>query len=197
MEKIQELTDKLYREGVEKGTEDGNRLVEQAKRQADEIVTSARQQADEIVASARKQAEELDKNTRSELKLYAGQALNALKSEIVNVVSGVVTKKAASELTGNKDFMGRFMVALAKEWSAEGKVQISASDADTLTAYFKKNAKDLLDKGLKIKKVNGRDASFSIGPADGSYKVNFGEEEFEAYFKDFLRPKLNEMLFDK
>ena len=31
MEKIQELTDKLYREGVEKGNAEGMRLVEKAK----------------------------------------------------------------------------------------------------------------------------------------------------------------------
>ena len=28
-----------------------------------------------------------------------------------------------------------------------------------------------------------------------SYKVNFGEEEFMNYFKEFLRPQLVEMLF--
>ena len=44
-------------------------------------------------------------------------------------------------------------------------------------------------------KVNGKAAAFSVSPSDGSYKVNFGEEEFVAYFKDFLRPKLIEMLF--
>ena len=43
--------------------------------------------------------------------------------------------------------------------------------------------------------VNGMKALFSISPADGSYKVNFGEEEFENYFKEFLRPQLVKMLF--
>jgi V/A-type H+-transporting ATPase subunit E len=52
-----------------------------------------------------------------------------------------------------------------------------------------------LDKGVKIEQVNGQKALFSISPADGTYKVNFGEEEFENYFKGFLRPQLVEMLF--
>jgi V/A-type H+-transporting ATPase subunit E len=64
-----------------------------------------------------------------------------------------------------------------------------------LTKYFKAKAKELLDKGVQIEKVNGKPASFTIAPADGSYKVNFGEEEFIAYFKEFLRPQLVEMLF--
>ena len=195
MEKIQELTDKLYREGVEKGNAEGMRLVEKAKAEADKLVADARKEADEIVDKACKQAQELDANTKSELKLYAGQALNALKSEIVNVVSDKLVKDTVKELMGNKDFMGNFMVAVAKNWASGEDLVISASDADGLTAYFRAHAKDLLDKGVKIEKVNGKAAAFSVSPSDGSYKVNFGEEEFAAYFKDFLRPKLIEMLF--
>ena len=55
--------------------------------------------------------------------------------------------------------------------------------------------KAILDKGVTIEKVNGRTALFTIHPADGSYKVSFGKEEFEDYFKSFLRPQLVQMLF--
>lgn len=195
MEKIQELTDKLYREGVEKGNAEGQRLVEQAKAEAEKIVAEAQRQAEEIVAGARKEAQELEANTKSELKLYAGQALNALKSETVNVISDQLVKTAVGELSANKDFIGKFMVEVARNWSSDEPLVISAADAEGLTAYFKANAKDLLDKGVKIEKVNGKEAAFSIAPADGSYRVNFGEEEFTAYFKEFLRPQLIEMLF--
>ena len=50
-------------------------------------------------------------------------------------------------------------------------------------------------QGYKIEKVSGKKASFSIIPADGSYKVTFGEDEFIEFFKEFLRPQLVEMLF--
>ena len=72
---------------------------------------------------------------------------------------------------------------------------ISAPEADKLKAYFASHAKELLDKGLTINKINGKDVLFSVSPADGSYKINFGEEEFINYLKDFLRPQLIEMLF--
>ena len=72
---------------------------------------------------------------------------------------------------------------------------ISTADAEGLTKYFAAKAKDLLDKGVKIEQVNGIKTLFSVSPADGSYKVNFGEEEFMNYFKEFLRPQLVEMLF--
>ncbi|MCM1108741.1 MAG: hypothetical protein NC388_06760 [Clostridium sp.] len=195
MEKIQELTDKLYREGVEKGNAEGQRLVEEAKVQAAKIVADAKAQAEQIVADARKDAGNLAANTKSELKLYAGQALSALKTEVANVITANTVNDAVGKLMADKDFLGELMVVMTRNWASGDAPVISTADAEGLKAYFAAHAKDLLDKGVKIEKVNGKSTSFSISPADGSYKVNFGEPEFVAYFKEFLRPQLVEMLF--
>ena len=77
--KIQELTDKIYREGVEKGNEEARRLIANAQEEAKKIVEDAHKEAESIIASSRKSADELTENTKSELKLFAGQAVNALK----------------------------------------------------------------------------------------------------------------------
>lgn len=195
MEKIQELTEKIYREGVEKGQAEAARIIEDAKAEAEKIVAAAHEQAAAIEAGAKKQAAELDQNTKSELKLYTNQALNALKSEVANVMSDKLVGNAVEGLVEDKDFLNKFTVALATQWAANESIVISSADADNLKAYFAKEAKELLDKGVTIEKVNNAACLFTIQPADGSYKVNFGKEEFENYFKAFLRPQLVEMLF--
>ena len=195
MEKIQELTEKILREGVEKGQAEADRIIQQAKEQAEKILQDARQQAQEITVQAQKKAAETAENTRSELKMYTGQAMSALKSEVTNVLTDGVVKEAVKGLAASPDFLGQFAVALAEKWSADEPVVISSSEADSLKAYFAAKAKDLLDKGVTINKVNGKDTLLTIAPADGSYKVNFGKDEFETYFKNFLRPQLIEMLF--
>jgi len=195
MEKIQELTEKIFREGVEKGQAEAERIIEEAKQEAQKIVAAAKEQAKTIETQAKKQAGELDSNTKNELKLYTGQALNALKSEIANVMTGRVVTESVDKLVEDKNFLQQFTVALASKWAANEPITISTKDADDLKAYFGKQAKELLDKGVTIEKVNNIDALFTIAPADGSYKVNFGKEEFENYFKAFLRPQLVDMLF--
>ena len=195
MEKIQELTDKIRREGVEKGQAEAAQIIEQAKQQAAKIVDDAKAQAEAITAKAKKDASELDKNTKSELKLYMGQAINALKSEITTMVTDKVVAESTKKLTDDKDFLGKFTVALATEWAKKQDIVISTADADALKTYFAKEAKALLDKGVKIEKVNGQQALFTVQPADGSYRVDFGKEELESYFRNFLRPQLIEMLF--
>lgn len=193
--KIQELTDKLYREGVEKGNEEAQKLISEAQEKAQKLIDDAKKEAESIIAAANKTSEELKENTKSELKLFAGQALNALKTEVVNLLTNQTVSDAVKNFTANKEFFNNFVVTLAKQWSADEPVVISVENAEELKKYFLNNAKELLDKGVKIEEVKGSKVLFSISPADGSYKVNFGEEEFENYFKEFLRPQLVQMLF--
>ena len=192
--KIQELTEKIFNEGVEKGRAEADRIIAEAKAEAAEILKKAEAEAEQIAAKARKAAAELDANTRSELKLYGAQAVGALKSEIATVVTDTIVKDAVKEALAG-DSVKAMLVKIAERWNSDEALVISTSEAEELKAYFAKNAKALLDKGVEIKQVNGSKTSVSIAPADGSYKVNFGEGEFEAFFKSFLRPQMVELLF--
>lgn len=193
--KIQELTEKLLRDGVEKGNAEAEKIIEAANEKAAQIVADAKAKAEEIEQAAQKNAKSMEENTKSEIKMYAAQALNALKSEVANVVGDKVVKETTAEVTSDKAFMNEFILKLAEKWGAGEDIVISTSDAESLKALFAKKAKALLDKGVKIEQVNGQKALFTLQPADGSYKVNFGEAEFEEYFKNFLRPQLVEMIF--
>ena len=194
--KIQELTEKLLKEGVEKGNAEAARIVAEANNEAARIVAYAKSQASEMEQTERKNIVAMQQNMRSEIKMYAAQALEALKSEVANVVGDKIVKEAVQAATQDKDFMNQFMLKLAEKWGAGEDIVISTEDAKGLKAFFAQKAKALLDKGVKIEQVNGQKALFTVEPADGSYKVNFGEAEFEAYFKGFLRPQLVEMIFN-
>lgn len=193
--KIQELTDKLVHEGVERGNAEAERIISEANEKAAKIISDAKAEAEKIVAQGRKDVQTLNQNTQSELKMFCGQALNALKTEITNVLCDNVVSQSVSEVVKDKDFMQEFVLKLAEKWGAQEDLVISTEDAASLKAFFAKKAKALLDKKITIEQVNGHKTLFSVGPADGSYKLNFGNEEFEDYFKSFLRPQLVEMLF--
>ena len=195
MERIQELTEKIRLEGVEKGKAEAEEIIAKARAEAAQIVSTAKEQADAIMQQAKKANSELETNTKSELKLYLAQAINALKSEVTNVVTDRIVGSAVADMAADKDFLGQFAVALAKQWTKNEDIVISTPEAETLKAYFAKQAKDLLDKGVTIEKINGQQVMFSVSPADGSYRVDFGKEEFERFFKSCLRPQLIDMLF--
>ena len=193
--KIEQLTQKLLTEGVEKGKAEAEKIIASANDKAAQIIAEAQAKAEEIEAAAKKNAAGVEANTKNEIRMFAAQALNALKVEIANVVCDRTVKAAVEEAVSNKDFMNEFMLKMAEKWGAGEDMVISAADAASLKALFAKKAKALLDGGITIQQVNGQKAVFTVEPKDGSYKVNFGEAEFEEYFKGFLRPQLVEMIF--
>ena len=192
---LSELTDKIYAEGVEKGNAEAQQIIAKAQAEAESIVAEAKKQAEAVQAQAAAKAAELDKNTRAELRLFAEQSVNALKTEVANLLTDQVAQSSVKAATADAKFMQGVIAKLAEQMATTGEVAIETKDAEALRKYFAANAKGLLDKGVKINEVKGIKTDFAIVPAEGGYKLNFGDKEFVEYFKEFLRPQLVELLF--
>ena len=192
---LSELTDKIYAEGVEKGNAEAQQIVEKANAKAADIVAEAEKKAAAVIAEAEGKAADLDKKTRAELKLYAEQSVNAVKTEIVNLLSDQIAADSVKAATADAKFMQGLIAKLAEQMAKDGEVLIETKDAEALKKYFTANAKGLLEKGVKISEVKGIKTDFTIKPAKGGYKLAFGDAEFIAYFKEMLRPQLVEELF--
>ena len=91
--KLQELTDKLFQEGLEKGRAEADNLVAEAKSKAQKIVAEAEARAAEIVAAAEDKAADVEKNAMTEISLAGKQAVAKIKAEIENLI---VTKSAGA-----------------------------------------------------------------------------------------------------
>ena len=192
---LSELTDKIYAEGVEKGNAEAQQIVEKANAKAADIVAEAEKKAAAVIAEAEGKAADLNKKTRAELKLYAEQSVNAVKTEIVNLLSDQIAADSVKAATADAKFMQGLNAKLAEQMAKDGEVLIETKDAEALKKYFTANAKGLLEKGVKISEVKGIKTDFTIQPAKGGYKLAFGDAEFIAYFKEMLRPQLVEELF--
>ncbi|MBR2285594.1 MAG: hypothetical protein IJ900_03590 [Paludibacteraceae bacterium] len=192
---LSEITEKIYAEGVEKGNAQAQEIVAQANEKAAAIIAEAEKKAAALVAEAETKSADLDKKTRAELKLYAEQSVNAVKTEIVNLLSDKIAADSVKAATADAKFMQGLIAKLAEQMAKDGEVLVEAKDAEALKKYFAANAKALLDKGVKIAEVKGIKTDFTVQPAKGGYKLAFGDAEFIAYFKEMLRPQLVEMLF--
>ncbi len=197
--KLQEITDKLFQEGVVKGTQKADELLADANQKAQEIIAGAEEKAKQIVADAQKKAEELDKNAKSELQLASRQMINALEQEVTNLITGKIVSNAVQPAMADNEFLQNLILAAVTNWAPKQDllVVVSPEDKPKVEAYFSGQAKQLLSNGLSIESVNKIKSGFQIGPVDGSFKVSFSNEDFTAFFKEFIRPKIVELLFDR
>ncbi len=195
MDKIQELTSKLYTEGVKKGNTEAESIIKDAQEKERKIIEAAENKAQQIIEAAKKKSTEINTNAESELKLYASQALEALKTEATNIITDKLSTSNVKAAMEDKVFMQKLITDLMQNWSKDQSMVVSVENKKELEQYIEANAKHLLDNTLKIESVNGLKTGFLIAPEDGSYKVKFGEDEFIAYFKEFLRPQIQKLLF--
>ena len=195
MDKIQELTSKLYEEGVKKGNVEAENIIAEAKSKEKQILDAANNKAQQIIDAAKKKSTEVNANAESELKLYASQALEGLKTEVTNVITEKLATSGVKAAVNDKEFMQKLITSLMQNWAEKQTMVVGVENKDELESYIKANAKSLLDNKLKIESVNGLKTGFVIAPEDGTYKVNFGEDEFIEYFKEFLRPQIQQLLF--
>lgn len=195
--RLQELTEKIYQEGVEKGKDEAASIISAAKEEAAKLVADAKKEADKIVAKANADAEELNKNTVSELKITAKQMVEAVKQEITDLVNNEIAASSVKPAVADPAFIQDMVKSALANWSKDDLVKVMVSDKDEakIEKFVTSSLKGMFEKGIAVEKVNNIHAGFQVGPLDGSYKVSFTDDDFLAFFKEYIRPRLAKMLF--
>ena len=197
--KLQELTDKLYNEGLSKGKQEGEELLAKAKAQSEEIISKAQSEAERIIAAAQKQAEEIRTKTASDVKMAASQSIAATKKDIETLIVGKMTGDAVKKTLSSADFIKDLIKAVAEKFTTDGPVDLNLvlpeSLKNDLEPFATKELAKILGAGVEAsfsKKVAG---GFQIGPKDGGYFVSFTEETFNQLISEYLRPATKKLLF--
>jgi V/A-type H+-transporting ATPase subunit E len=199
--KLQELTDRLYNEGLSKGKQDGEELLQKAKTEADGIIAQAKSEAARIVAQANKEAEELKTKVTADVKMAATQSIAVTKQEIEKMV---VTKAAAEGVKANMNnvaFVKDLITSVVKAFNPQNAAPVDLSlilpeSLKKELEHFVKNEIANQFKGeVKVdysKKVNG---GFKISPKGGGYMLQFTDDEFTQLIANYLRPATKKILF--
>ena len=197
--KLQELTDKLYNEGLSKGKQEGEEILAKAKVQAEEIVAKAKAEAAAIVAAANKDAEDLKTKVHGDLKMAAAQSVAATKKDIETLVVTKMTETEVKNALTSAEFVKEVILAVAKGFTTEDAADLEVVLPESLKKDLEPFVKSELGKVLKgnveasfTKKIAG---GFTIGPKDGGYFISFTEETFNALISEYLRPATKKILF--
>ena len=197
--KLQELTDKLYNEGLSKGKQEGEEILAKAKVQAEEIVAKAKAEAAAIMAAANKDAEDLKIKVQGDLKMAAAQSVAATKKDIETLVVTKMTETEVKNALTSAEFVKEVILAVAKGFTTEDAADLEVVLPESLKKDLEPFVKSELGKVLKgnveasfTKKIAG---GFTIGPKDGGYFISFTEETFNALISEYLRPATKKILF--
>lgn len=198
-DKIQELTDKLYREGLSKGQEEGERLISRAKEEAAEIIAKAKAEAVAIAAKAEKDAADIKAKAEGDIRIAGSQAIQSIKTDIQNLIVAKAGSDKVTECLEDSTFIKEIIRTVAERFSAQEATDIKLILPEKLRSELEPFVNGELSKALKhevkvefAKKIAG---GFNIAPKDGGYFISFSDETLKSLIAAYLRPATGKILF--
>ena len=197
--KLQELTEKLYNEGLSKGKEEGARILDEARVEASSITAKAKKEAEAIIAEASRKAEEIRSKAESDIRMASAQCMQATRNDIENLLSSMISSPKVDAALADTDLVKEIIKTVAANFSnAESKelsLILPASMKEQLEPWISSELGKVVGNGIQAsfsKKIQG---GFTIGPRDGSYFISLTDETFKALIAEYLRPATRKLLF--
>jgi len=200
-DKLQELTDRLYNEGLSKGKQEGEELLQKAHAEAESIVAQAKAEAERIIAQANKEADELKTKVTADVKMAATQSIAVTKQEIEQmVVTHAATQGVKANMT-NAEFVKELIMSVVKAFNPQNASPVALdlilpeSMKAQVEPFVQNEVAQQFQGEVKVdysKKMNG---GFKVAPRDGGYVLQFTDDEFTQLIANYLRPATKKILF--
>lgn len=193
--KLQQLTEKLYNEGLSKGKQEGDAILEQANAKAKSIVDQANMQASAILEKAKNDALQLAATTKSEIQLSANQMVSELKQQVCNVLTASVFEPQIKDAYKDGSFVKQLIVKAVESFDLDSSDGVKLIVPEGFEGVVSDAVGEKLNGGVEIVTSAKVKVPFRIAPKDGTYLVSFTDEDFDALFKSYIRPIVAELLY--
>jgi len=195
---VQELIDKIKRDGIESATAEAVKIRQDAEAEAKRIVDVAKREAAKIAEKAAKDAERAEKAGMAALGQASRNLLLVFKDEVQALLDRLVALQVKDSL--NDDVMKKALPEMLSAWSAKEQgsleVLLSAASLAKLKSFFETKLAAAIKKGLELRSDAGLSGGFKIANKDGSAYYDFSAESVAEMLCAYLNPKLAETLRD-
>jgi V/A-type H+-transporting ATPase subunit E len=193
---LQELIDKIKKDGIESASEEAAQIKVQAENEAKRIVEAAQKEAADLVARGKTDAERSEKAGIAALEQASRNLVLAFKGEIEALLARIVAARV--ETAYGEDTLKAIIPTVVKNWVAKGAdsldLILSEEDLGKLRGYFSSELAAELAKGVELKSDRNLGAGFHIANQDGSAYYDFSAESVAELLSAYLNPRLSEIL---
>jgi V/A-type H+-transporting ATPase subunit E len=193
---LQELIDKIKKDGIESASDEAARLKSQAEAEAKRIVEAANKEAEAIIARGRADAERSEKAGIAALEQASRNLVLAFQAEIQALLDKIIARGVSASF--GEDTLKAVLPELVKSWAAKGSDDLALILPEALLGklqgYFSEKLTAELKKGLELKSDRNLGAGFRIANRDGSAYYDFSAESVAELLSAYLNPRLAEIL---
>jgi len=193
---VQELIDKIKKDGIKAATEEANKVKAEADIEARRIVETAKKEADDLLERAKQDAARSEKAGIAALEQASRNLILAFKDEVQALLNKIINEKVNANY--NEDVLKNALPELIKSWADKGGTDLAVilpeSELSKLQGYFNDKLKNELSKGVELKSNRKLASGFHISNKEGSVYYDFSSEAVAKQLSAYLNPKLAELL---
>ena len=191
---LQELIEKIKKDGIESASEDASRIKSDAQAESERIIADAKKEAEIIIEKGKEDARRLEKAGIAAIEQAARNLVLAFKTEVQNLLDRIVSKDTAAAFNENtlKDVLPAVIKSLVNE-KADMNVVLNEDQLKSLESWARGALQAEFSKGLELK-VGKIGAGFHIAQKDGSSYYDFSASAVSDVLSSYLNPKLTEIL---
>jgi V/A-type H+-transporting ATPase subunit E len=193
---LQELIDKIKKDGIESASEEALRLKSQAEGEAKHMVEAAQREADAVVTKAKADADRFEKAGVAAIGQASRNLILAFKGEIQAVLDRIAAQETAAAY--NAEVLKAALPEILKNWAAKGSdsldILLPEAQLASLEGFFREKLTAELKKGVDLKSDRRLGAGFRIANRDGSAYYDFSAEAVADLLSSYLNPRLAEIV---
>ena len=193
---VQELINKIKKDGIESASEEAGRIKLKAETEAAQILEAAKKEAADIVVHGKQDAERFEKAGIAALEQASRNLVLAFKGEIQALLDNIVGEEV--DKAYSDEILKTALPDLIKSWAVSGSdsvtVLLPEASLNKLQEFFKGKLTGKLKQGVEFKQDRNLAGGFRISEKDGSAYYDFSAEAVAELLSAYLNPRLAEIL---
>jgi len=192
--KIDNIIEKLKKEGVEAAQKKSDEMLSGAKKEAGDIVAKAEKEAKKIIEDAKKEAGTFEENSKLAIQQAARDGELLLKERIQSLFDQVF--RAEVDEAMKPDFIQTLILNLTEQWEKDAAVEVTISKADrkNLEKHLLSGLKKKIKNEIYMKASPDFTHGFRIGLKGKDVYYDFSDESIAEMLRAALNPRLKEIV---
>jgi V/A-type H+-transporting ATPase subunit E len=190
--RVQELLDKIKREGVDSAEAQAAKILTQAEEKRKAIIAAAEKEAKAIVEAGRLDAARAEESGKAALAQASRDLVLAFRGEIEKLLASIV--KADTEVAFDADALKKVLPAILEAWAKDGRdelaVLVPEKDLAVLEAFFKDKLAAKLKAGVELKPLKNVKSGFRVAEKGGAAYYDFSAEAAATMLGAYLNSRL-------
>ncbi len=194
---LNELIDRIKKEGVEAADAEASAIIAAANADAERIIADAKAKADKMIADAKAENEKMLRSSEDAIKQAGRNLLISFRESVARELRAVTERKAESAYRSPQ--LVQLVIKAVEGWSKNPDTEditviLNTEDLKELEDELLSALKDRMLEGVTLKSGDSFDKGFRIAVnGDGAY-YDYSAEAVVDMLSAYLSPKVTALL---